>query len=557
MSRPDACAALVTAAVAAAVLLRLPALALRPMHGDEAVHAWRLDELLRTGRYVYNPSEFHGPTLNYLTLPVAWLRGAADTRTLNEADLRLVPALFGVAAVGLVWLLRDGLGRAAAAVATLIAAVSPALVFYSRYYIQETLLSFFVLAAIAAGWRYFVTRRRTWALAAGACAGCAHATKETSIIAFGCLLGAAAIVTGFRLARHPAARPSIKSRGHIHPRLLVDISLAGMAAVFASVTLFSSLFTNPAGPLDSLRALAHYIARAAGQGDIAAHDKPWHYYLATLLYTHTGSGPVWSEALILTLAAMGSVAILWRLRAGHRPPPSPASLPAGGTAGPTATAAPAADLQLFLLAYTVWICLAYSFIPYKTPWCVVQMLQPLTLLAGIGAAALLDLRRARSWRVTVSSILLLLCAQLAGQAWRASRAYCTDRRNPYVYAHPVTDVVRVGEYVERVAACAPDGCDTLVEVCHPNPWPLPWYLRRLNRVGYWETPPQRPPAAIAIADENFAPALDARYGSGYQMSIYGLRPAERLLAYVRQDLYDRFAERVQAQQPAPAGGAAP
>src|SRR5262245_46455278 len=116
------CAAVLILAVAA--WLRLAHLDVRPMHGDEAVHAIKLDELLRTSQYVYDPTEYHGPTLYYATLPIAWLRGAHDIRELDERDLRLVPALFGVATVGLILLLGGAIGRIGALSAAALAAVS-------------------------------------------------------------------------------------------------------------------------------------------------------------------------------------------------------------------------------------------------------------------------------------------------------------------------------------------------------------------------------------------------------------------------------------------------
>ena len=47
----------------------------RPMHHDEANQAVRFGRLLETGEYRYDRRDHHGPTLYYLTLPVAWLRG--------------------------------------------------------------------------------------------------------------------------------------------------------------------------------------------------------------------------------------------------------------------------------------------------------------------------------------------------------------------------------------------------------------------------------------------------------------------------------------------------
>src|SRR5262245_6470090 len=52
-----------------AVGLRTGALELKPMHHDEGVNGYFLTNLVRNGDYKYDPSNYHGPTLYYLTLP--------------------------------------------------------------------------------------------------------------------------------------------------------------------------------------------------------------------------------------------------------------------------------------------------------------------------------------------------------------------------------------------------------------------------------------------------------------------------------------------------------
>ena len=156
-----------------ALALRLPGLAERPMHGDEAVHAYKFNELRQSGVYRYDPEEYHGPTLYYLTLPVVWLSGAQDFAHTTEVTYRLVPALLGMLLVPLLWLLRRRWSARALVVTAILTASSPALVFYSRYYIQETLLVFFTFVVLVAGWRFAVSGARAgqcWpAWARGSC----------------------------------------------------------------------------------------------------------------------------------------------------------------------------------------------------------------------------------------------------------------------------------------------------------------------------------------------------------------------------------------------------
>ena len=178
------------------------------MHADESVGAARFRRLWQDRHYTYNPNEFHGPTLPYATLPAAWLTAPASFADTAEATYRIVPVLFGAGLVLLLWLLGDALGRPAAVCAAVLTAISPAMVFYSRYYIHETLLLFFTLAAVGTGWRYLRTGKLGWCLAAGACFGLMQATKETSVLVY-CAMAIALGLSWLwmRLSRESTRRP--------------------------------------------------------------------------------------------------------------------------------------------------------------------------------------------------------------------------------------------------------------------------------------------------------------------------------------------------------------
>src|SRR5207249_4582807 len=187
-------ALLLLLALAAALALRVPQLDTRPLHNDEAVNAIKVSELWQQGRYAYDPDEFHGPALHYATLPFLWLSGARNPDELEAATLRLAPVVFGVGLILLPLLLADGMGRLAVAWAAMFTAISPAMVFYSRYFIHEMLLLFFTALTLGAGWRYAQTRSARWAALTGAGLGLMFATKETFVITVAAI-GLAAIAT--------------------------------------------------------------------------------------------------------------------------------------------------------------------------------------------------------------------------------------------------------------------------------------------------------------------------------------------------------------------------
>ncbi len=137
----------------AAAALRLVALNMKPMHHDEGVNGFFLMNLLKQGTYHYDPSNYHGPTLYFLTLPLAYI--ADGLRVLDSWVLRLVTVAFGVGTVWLVLALRRYVGAVGALAGAALVAASPACVFYSRYFIHEALFVFFTLGMVVAALRFY------------------------------------------------------------------------------------------------------------------------------------------------------------------------------------------------------------------------------------------------------------------------------------------------------------------------------------------------------------------------------------------------------------------
>jgi uncharacterized protein (TIGR03663 family) len=510
---------LLLAAGFGALAFRVPRLDLRPMHCDEAVHAVKAGIFLDTGVYRYNPREFHGPTLYYFSLPFIWLSGARKFAEIgSEVPLRLAPALFGAGVVFLLFLFGDGLGRRAAVCAGVLTAVSPAMVFYSRYYIQEILLVFFTFAAIAAGWRYTRSRRLGWALLAGACLGFMHATKETCVIAYGSILGAAVLTVVWTRWRDGHA---LNVRSYLHRWHMAG---ALKAAVVVSVVCLTAFLSNPRATVDVTTTYLHYLVRAGAAKDATVdsahfHDHPWRYYLQLLLYAKYRAGPVWSEAAVLILAVVGITRALRRRKGACE-----------------------ANVHLlrFVAFYTILMTIVYAAIPYKTPWCLLGFFHGMILLAGAGFVAILRRLRGAPARGVAWALFAAAAGHLALQAYRGSFIYYADARNPYVYAHTSTDFLRLAQRIEDVARLHPDGRRMLVKVMSLEYWPLPWSLRRFERVGYWSAPQEDADAPVIVAWPEFETELDAHLSQKYEKEIYGLRPQVFLHLYIQSDLWDRF-----------------
>lgn len=503
--------AVVWLAALATLVWRSQDLAARPFHGDEAVQAVKAGALFDSGAYHYDPHEFHGPSLYYFTLPILKLSGAERFADSSDAAFRMVPVLAGVLLLVLLAGACRALGGFATATAAILLAVSPAMSFYGRYYIQEMPLVACAGIALCAAWQYHRSHRVIWLALLGIALGLMYATKETSVIFFAAIAAATTAVlvrrwrAGTKLLEIPRARLWL----HLLLMLLVAAAVAG--------ALYSSLFRNPHGPLDSLRAFAHYAARSDGSGSSDWHRHPWYYYLQMLAWWREGRGPWWSEGMILLLAAAACLASLAN------------KLPAVVDR----------NAAWFLMTYTAVLAVAYSCIPYKTPWNLLGFLHGMILLAGIGAAVVLRalpkpwLRAL--WIVTLTAGIV----HLASQARRANGQFRADPRNPYVYAHTVPDAVRIARSIGEIAAIHPDGDAMRVHFITPDYWPLPYYLRRLTQTGYWHDIPAAPDAPLIVVDPSLQDRLEPLLKDHYHIKTFGLRPGVLQLLYVQQELWDR------------------
>lgn len=145
---------------AAATFLRFFMLGLKPFHHDEGVNGFFLTNLFRDGVYKYDPANYHGPTLYYITLAFTKVFG------LETIPVRASVAIFGVLMVVLAFFLRRYIGKIGALAAAVFLTLSPGMVFISRYFIHEIFFVFLSLAVVLSI-VFFVEKRKSGVFAIG------------------------------------------------------------------------------------------------------------------------------------------------------------------------------------------------------------------------------------------------------------------------------------------------------------------------------------------------------------------------------------------------------
>ncbi len=499
-----------------ALFLRTFQLDNRPLHTDEAVHAVKFGELLEEGSYIYDPIEYHGPTLNYFTLIAATLFGEETLSEVNEYTLRLVPALISlIIVVLLISTLRKEFGPLSVLIAFILAA-SPAFVFYSRYYIQEALLVTFTYSAIVTFYKYFLSKKKTWVFLSGFFTALIFATKETSIIAFS--------TATFTLILMYIFYRTIRSKLIIRK---LDILIFSLTVIIISTLFYSSFLTNFNGITDSISTFSNYFTKA---GSNVAHTKPWDYYFDLLLFTKTDL-LIFTQIPLFVFTIVGFYFSFFSKSSRSKQ-----------------------YFFKFISVFSFTLAFVYSVIPYKTPWLVLNFWIGFLIIASFGIYNVYGVLNNKNFKTVFLLLIGIILGHNVFQTYITSFAYPYQPDNPFTYSQSTPEIISVTEKITSVAESKSNGNETMINIIASDNdyWPLPWYLRKLKNVAwnnhvtnssyqfpiiistpgfedeiinnlYNAPPPGEKNLYVPLLDENTS-----------------LRPGVELRGYIQKDLYDYY-----------------
>lgn len=190
-------------------VLRFWGLGDKPLHHDESLHAYFSLQLLHNNIqnwasclnpspnpncYQYNPL-LHGPFQFHaiaLVYQISQWLGAPDNGV-NTTTVRIAAALLGTLLIGLPYFLRDYIGKIGAWLAAFLLAVSPSMVYFSRFAREDIYMAFFTLLMVVGVARYVRERKMRWFVIAALGFSFSYATSEATfltIAVFGSFLGA-------------------------------------------------------------------------------------------------------------------------------------------------------------------------------------------------------------------------------------------------------------------------------------------------------------------------------------------------------------------------------
>jgi uncharacterized protein (TIGR03663 family) len=404
---------------------------LKLLHHDEAIHAWFAYELITKGTYLYDPM-YHGPLLYYLV-------GAAFT-LFKDSDLiaRILPALFGTAIIPLFWVLhRNGwLTRSHALYAALFFAVSPCMVYFSRFLRHDIFQLFFTVLLLVSLLLYFEKGRLNYAILAAVSAACGLCLKEdmpfTLLIFFSFFL--------FMLIAGKIKLPDTWRR---------DLAYGLTAMVFIGMVCYTTFFIHPEMFIQApFKAIEHWFGISS---QCRLCGGPYWYLLILGLY----------EVPILLLALV----TLWQFGVKEQNFSGLfgsarnylGSLRSGRQLVRPYTGIPDKSqfITLFALYWAVLSMIFYAAVGEKVPWLVIHQLFPLILLASYKISG----KKTILAGIAVIYLVVMMCHVCYTPA---------DINEPIVQVQNSEQMRDVMKLIDNSG---------LVVVASESYWPLPWYYR--------------------------------------------------------------------------------
>lgn len=461
--------------------LRLFSLGDRPLHHDESIHAHFCYTILSTGDYKYDPV-YHGPVQYAMVTSSFVLEKLLHVFDVTKPDLqfqgefyaRLPAALGGVLLVALALLLRPRFGRAAAFAAGALLALSPNMLYVTRFCREDIWSLLGTAGGLLAFDAWLRTKRLKSLVHAALWFAVAFAAKENFYV-FLALLVPSTLVYACEPVR------GFDRWGRV--RQLVDFlkenefAIYGGLLVFFVVSelLYTVMLIHPESGNPVFAAISYWY----GQHKIERVGGPKTYYLPRLaLY----------EFAIFVPAFVWIAARLRRLSA----------------------------IERFLAGWGVSSLLMYGYLGEKTPWLMVHQILPFVPLAALAWAHLAELAptpkgltlRAAAGLMGVASFVTMLSLCF----WYPSLTPDVPKAEAAIYVQTSPEILPV---VRDMTAAFAAGADPNGAVDGEAGWPFTWYVREQKVM--WEMPKDgRKPPVVVVNPEKQDEArqlLDPTYGA--------------------------------------------
>ena len=415
-------------------------ISLRPLHVDESVNGFFVTQIWENGFYTYDPGNYHGPLAFYLFQISEKIFG------FGVHSFRILSAVFLFLTVLFILRNRIVLGKYACLFIAIATALSPGMIYFRRSSIHESAFVFFQILMITGFLKARENMSRQGLLWFFAGFLGAILLKETFVI-----LGVAFALAWLWLEISPGMINWIKIKDDLPKRpefgktekvFFLKISFI---VVVVWLVFYTGFFHHWKGASDFFIALMPWFKTGVkGSG----HDKPFFYWIRLM------SRYEWVALIGVIAACAGIVSRSWKIR--------------------------------FLSALALVNGFIYSYIPYKTPWCIVSILWPFVFVAGLWFEFIsVKLQPKKTFAFIVSvSLTSVVLIHSAVMAYIINFKNYEDTSEPYVYVQTRNDFKIIGNIIQKRTESSPDFHNTPVLIKLNDTWPFPWFLSRFPHVRY-------------------------------------------------------------------------
>lgn len=385
----------------------------RPLYHDEGVIWYYFEQKIVHGESLYYAPSAHGFTPFYLTSIPLFFED-------NIFNFRFVTALFGSLLVLIFWLFRKIIGDRAALISSFLIAVSPSLIYYSKFGgFAFMLVNFISLFILYFGIKYYKTHQNRWLYAIFILFALGITSHEIILVPF-LIFSISFIVLNFVK----------KDLFFLKGNSLIHLILAFCVCVFIITFIMTNAFSN----FDNLSkiTLDAFVSRT--------------------LEGHSG-GVLDFLLIFLPIEFVGFIGVLLYLMFFKKD-----------------------KLNLIFLFWCFGSILVLSFSPYKTPWMFTVALLPVLILAGIGFDLFLKwCQKDKFKQIFCIFVMGFLIISILFSNFIINYAFVNGKAemNPLNYSGPTDDVYRLLEDINKLSLDS----NSKILFAFNSHWPLNYYLK--------------------------------------------------------------------------------
>ncbi|MCX8190549.1 MAG: TIGR03663 family protein [Candidatus Diapherotrites archaeon] len=491
------------------LIVRLAIIEVRPVHHDEGVNGYFVDQvltpnksryseclakgesalacfILNSNTWRYDYENYHGPAPFYMMAVSVLVFGE------NIFAMRLVPAILGAIISLFVLLFRKQLGTIGSLVACFFLLFSPALLYYSLDAIHEYFFAFFAFGSLCLLLKFAECFESKYLYFGFAFLALTFTTKEASFLTVPAIIAIAFFVF---LANACEKKVCLSQKLYNKIIIMILISFFIFATIF--ITLFSSLFANMRGVIDAFKSPFVWTERMTGQ---SGHEKVWYYYFDLIGF---------SEIAMFFLAIVGIFIAIYRKNL----------------------------IMAAFAAFFIFFIVGASVPAYKVPWGLITALPPLAILAGYCAEEIYKALPKKKELLIFFAV--LICIAMASTLHRSiiintEKSESEDNKLAYVQTKFSTTYA-----LKRVEALGRKDVNVAV-ISSQSTWPLPWLLKRYNTsyydgetLGIFEISSYD----LVIVEKIYDYKIPDSEKSAFYKDEISLRPGMEMFAYFKKEVF--------------------